>query len=362
VAIREESYAEFSSRLHDKCANARVPVNIDYDVTYRCNLNCRHCYCNLPADDQVARTAELSASRAGDILEQARALGVLWILFTGGEPLLKPDFKDIYLIARGLGLLPTVFTNGVLMDEEWGDFFSEHRPFKLEITLHSMESEVYESVTRAPGSYNRCMNGIRLLVARKVPLVLKTVVTRTNRCALADVRGFAAELGCSFRYDFLIHARYSDLPREGQPDPRDERIGVDDALAADRQDDKRAQGIKNICNRLRGITHRQDKFLTCGAGKTAFNLDPYGMVRPCGMLRGMSFDPFVHSLRDIWDDRLSAVSSMPAARPAECAGCHLGPMCMNCAGWASVETGRYDGWIPYVCEISKTRAEVFAGT
>ena len=127
---------------------------------------------------------------------------------TGGEVLLRPDFEELYLHALGRGLLVTVFTNGTLVTERVADLFDRHRPLLVEVSLYGMTRETYERVTGVPGSFDRCLAGIRRLVDRgrrrssSRPWRSPGTRTRSGPC-----RRFADELGVGFRYDGLLNAR-----------------------------------------------------------------------------------------------------------------------------------------------------------
>jgi len=101
----------------------RVPLTFELEVTARCNNDCRHCYINLPAGDRKARESELSVAEIVGIAEQAMALGAMWCLITGGEPLLRDDFSELYLALKRKGLLVSVFTNACLVTEEHVQLF-----------------------------------------------------------------------------------------------------------------------------------------------------------------------------------------------------------------------------------------------
>ncbi|MEE9523617.1 MAG: radical SAM protein, partial [Thermodesulfovibrionales bacterium] len=118
--MKEVKYQDVSSRIHHKAVtgNKRVPVNATLELTYRCNNRCVHCYCNLPTGDKIARESELSLEEIEKIFDELKEMGCLWLLITGGEPLLRDDFSQVYLAAKSRGFLVTVFTNGILVDDE----------------------------------------------------------------------------------------------------------------------------------------------------------------------------------------------------------------------------------------------------
>ena len=78
--------------LWDKMGSKRNLVSFDLEITARCNNNCRHCYINLPSQDEAARKGEIPLTEIKGMIDQAVSLGALWCLVTGGEPLLREDF------------------------------------------------------------------------------------------------------------------------------------------------------------------------------------------------------------------------------------------------------------------------------
>jgi len=105
---------EFS--LWKKMAVGTRPLfSFDFDLTARCNNDCRHCYINLPAADREARNRELTLAEIDRISSEAVFLGAFWCLLSGGEPLLREDFREVYLLLKKKGLLVSIFTNAVLV-------------------------------------------------------------------------------------------------------------------------------------------------------------------------------------------------------------------------------------------------------
>ena len=133
-------YSDFSGRIHKESTATRTPLTGSIEVTRRCPLRCVHCYNNLPVNDR-ARSSELTYEEHCRILDEIAEVGCLWLLYTGGEIFLRTDFLDIYTYAKKKGLLLTLFTNGVLINERVADYLAEWPPFIIEITLYGHTKE-----------------------------------------------------------------------------------------------------------------------------------------------------------------------------------------------------------------------------
>src|SRR3989442_14272115 len=185
------SYGEFSLALHEKLSDKRAPMDVTLEMTRRCPLECQHCYNNLAMGDLAARNRELSNEEYAGVLTELADMGVIWLLFTGGEIFARKDFLEIYTLAKQKGFLITLFTNGILINEKIADYLREYPPFAIEITLYGRTRETYEELTQMPGSYDRCMRGIRFLLERGLPLKLKTVGTSINKHEVIAMKEFA---------------------------------------------------------------------------------------------------------------------------------------------------------------------------
>ena len=155
-------------------------MSFDLEVTARCNNNCRHCYINLPADDASVKKKELSLSQIKKIVDQAVDLGALWCLVTGGEPLLREDFFEIYLYLKKKGLLVSVFTNAALITNEHINLFKKYPPRDIEVTVYGTTKGIYEQVTRKPGSFAAFMAGLNLLIENNIKVRFKAMALRSN--------------------------------------------------------------------------------------------------------------------------------------------------------------------------------------
>src|SRR5436190_3162298 len=229
MSLNAVSYGEFSMALHEHFGDKRSPVEVSIEVSRRCPLDCQHCYNNLPMGDLSARNRELSKEEYAGILDELAEMGVIWLLFTGGEIFARKDFLEIYTYAKQKGFLITLFTNGILINERIADYLLEYPPFAIEITLYGRTKKTYEALTGIPGSYERCLRGVRLLRDRGLPLKLKTVPTTINKHEVFAMKRFAEdELGVEFKFDAQINPRI-----DCSQSPLAVRLSPEDVVALD---------------------------------------------------------------------------------------------------------------------------------
>ena len=132
--------------LWDKMKTKKGLFYFDLEITARCNCNCRHCYINLPAGDKKAQKEELSVEKIDAIAREAVDLGAIWCLITGGEPLLRKDFSEIYMSLKRKGLLVSVFTNATLITEKHADMFKVYPPRDIEVSVYGITKKTYEKI------------------------------------------------------------------------------------------------------------------------------------------------------------------------------------------------------------------------
>jgi radical SAM protein with 4Fe4S-binding SPASM domain len=353
IGIPEIGVDEWSKRLGGQSGSQRLPLLGSLELTYRCNMACVQCYCNLPADDGQALAAELSYDEICSILDQATERGCLWLMLTGGEPLLRPDFLDVYTYAKKRGMLVTLFTNGTLLNEQVADYLAEWPPRKVEITLHGVTRETFERVSCVPGSYDRCMRGIELLLERGIRVTLKTTVTTLNVHELWQTKAYVEALGLDFRFDAML------MPRlDGSRRPLAVRLTPEEVVELDLQDEERSQEMERVCQQYWGRT-AGDRLYSCGAGKRSFHVDPYGNLSMCLTNHAHTYDLRRGSFGDGWRDFIPFVRSLKAEEAVKCRTCPIMSVCGQCPAWSYLEHGDLETPVEFLCSVGRHRADAF---
>lgn len=349
-----ESYLNFSQRIHEKVIAQRVPISGSLEVTERCNVRCGHCYINQSVGDQSVREQELTTDEIKDILDQITDAGCLWLLLTGGEVFIRPDFIEIYKYAKQKGLLLTLFSNGTTITPKIADTLAEWPPFAMEISIYGSTEATYERVTGVSGAYQRAMRGIALLQERQVPLKLKTTVTKDNYHEVADMQALAQNLGTSFRFDAVLNMRL-----DGTHSPAQYRLQPKDVVALDSISVARKQVWQDTFKQPPKTPPQPDNLYYCGAGINTFHIDAYGHLSVCMMARANSYSLRDGTFDDGWQNALNIEQSRIRQKMSPCQTCNIGSACPQCPGLAFIETGDPEQRIDYLCEITHLRAETF---
>lgn len=336
--------------------------HLDVELTERCNNNCIHCCINLPASDPAKRR-EMATEDVKRILSEAADLGALSVRFTGGEPLLREDFQEVYLFARQLGMKVLLFTNACLITPEIADLFAKVPPLKkVEVTVYGMTRETYESVSRTKGSYDQFKSGLDLLQERKIPLVVKGAFLPSSRGEMELFEKWASTLPAMDRppiYSMFFDLRCrrdsiakNQIIKRLRPSPED---GLS-VLSRDR--DTYLEEMKQFCSKF--MKPPGAELFSCGAGRKIC-VDAYGLVQPCMLLRhpDLAYDLRKGSIKDALASFPLRLREMKATNPdylARCARCFLKGLCEQCPAKSWMEHGNLDTPVEYLCEVAHARA------
>lgn len=348
------SYVEFSRRIAAKTAGRRAPLQGTIELTNRCPLNCTHCYNNLPMNDLAARKRELSTSEYLDILDQLADAGCIWLCLSGGEIFARRDFFEIYEHAKRKGFIITLFTNGVLIDERIADRLAELRPFVIEITLYGRTEETYDALTRIPGSWAKCMRGIQLLLARNLPLKLKTVAVSVNKHEVYDMKDFAADLGVPFTFDAMMNPRI-----DCSAAPLSVRLTPVETVELDLRDPARITAYRGLGSEryAQHASTADTPIYECGGGSESWAIDPYGNLSICVISHQDEFNLREHTFGEAWE-MLSVPRNKRATRPTKCTTCAMKPVCGMCPAQGELENGDPEAPVDFLCHTAHLRAAV----
>lgn len=216
--------------------------------------------------------------------EMAQA-GVLFLLLTGGEPLLFPDFRKLYKELKSMGMILTINTNGTLLDEEWADFFGRYKPRRINITLYGSNDAAYENLCHYHGGFSRTLKAIRLLREQKVDVKINGSVTKLNRDDMDAIYQIGRNL------DIPVHMDTYMLPgihERGLPFEHQSRLMPEDAAAADirmREREMETEAFVRYAEETVAHTEKKDVLypaqITCLAGNCSFAISWRGEMRPC---------------------------------------------------------------------------------
>ena len=262
----------------------RFPVSCQWEITCRCNLRCVMCYTDCFNRPEFVRQ-ELTTQEILRIMDELAEAGTIELCLTGGEPMARTDFFDIYEHAVRSGFLVTVFTNGTLITETYADRFATLPPHRIEISLHGATKETFERITQGRGSHDRCLNAVKLLLARNIPLVLKTTAMTLNQDEVLAIKRYVNSLG-PVGYKLGEEMR-PEL--DGGCGPFHYALTKQELTVLNRQDDELwAESCKQ----------QSEGPGPCRSGMQRFHIDAYGRLQLCSGNRRHSYDLRAGSFRE----------------------------------------------------------------
>ncbi len=147
---------------------------LDVEITNVCNEKCRHCYHPEKRDEKFMEDMDLFEKMLGEFGK----LGFMYLTLTGGEPLLNLQFKEIFRIAQKQRYAVSIKTNGTLINDDFSEFLKEMKPRNVEVSLYSLDSDEHDNITGFPGSFEKTMEGIKLLRSYGVKVSVFTPVIK----------------------------------------------------------------------------------------------------------------------------------------------------------------------------------------
>lgn len=324
------NYRKYFRFLRFRAREKGVPVHGQFELTPLCNFNCKMCYVHLDPNQMNGRGL-LSVDTWKDLMHQAWEAGMLRAALSGGECLTYPGFDEIFLYLHSLGCEVSVLTNGLLLDEKRIEFFKEHMPTYIQVTLYGCDNDSYERVT-GQREFETVTDNIRKAVDAGLPI--RVSVTPNQFLGEKDVLK-TIRIGKSLGRAFAVNSGIFK-PREGTG-------------RSDQEDDMEADvyvRIYRLLDELNGREHRTidvDKLppaggpshectecgLRCGGGRSSFVVDWKGTMMACNRMTMLSADLLNEGFAAAWKKVNEGANSWP--RVSECDGCPYLSVCDTCA-------------------------------
>jgi radical SAM protein with 4Fe4S-binding SPASM domain len=332
----------------------RLPLAGSLDLTYRCNNRCRHCWLRL-APDSAERERELTFDEIRGIVDAARGMGCRRWAISGGEPMVRPDFADVFAYISERAVSYTLNTNGTLITPRIARLMKK-RGSKL-IALYGATADVHDRITQNPGSFEALTTGVAYLREERAGFTVQVIPMRSNHHQLEAMIRLAESWSPSWR----IGASWLHLSAEGDPvrnhEIREERLRPREVVELDPFVGW-AEGLdeeeRSSCLR----PSHEALYASCIEARRDFHVDPYGGMSFCALVK----DPALRSdlrrttFQAAWDERIPAMVNKiePGERSAaDCGSCELRQYCFWCPVFAYLEHRDHSAKVDYLCAVAR---------
>ena len=339
----------FKVRYRKKLIPKRRLMTATIELTRRCNLNCIHCHNRLSVHECGRKV--LSTKQVCDILGQMRKAGVMSLIFTGGEPLLRRDFKEIYRFAKKNNFAVNVNTNATLLTKDMVRFLKNNPPMSLNISCYGVTPGTYESVTRVPGSFSKFQGALSLLKGSGVRVIFKFITMKNNFREAARAEVLAQRMGMRYGCFYLLGLRV-DRDQSKNALIKRQRLNVTETVELF---EGMGEDLRKFFFSFPGCGPVEG----CGAASLACTVDPQGWLTPCTYLSAPRVSLITTRFDKAWD--LLALRESPVKKKqAACKNCRHTTYCRWCPGASYVETGSTEERIPYYCDLMEGLSRVNA--
>ena len=353
-----QSEPYISTYLHAKGRKLGLPIAGNFELTARCNFNCPMCYVHLSNEQVAQRGGELTAQQWLDIAREAQKRGMIFALITGGEPLIRKDFFEIYDGMREMGLMISINTNGSMIKGKILEHFLEYPPFRFNISLYGGCNETYQSMCGQP-VYDQVKESIRALRQAGIDVSLNLSVTPFNCKDLPQIYADALELDVNVKASSYM---YPPIRINDEQFGCGTRLTAKEAAAysvqwdllrfTEEEFDARAKNMANLVLEDReGCPVEEGEGVRCRAGSSSFWMTWDGKMLPCGMMTAPVAYPLENGFEAAWETIKEETGKIHT--PAKCVSCEYKNICGTCAAVAFTETGRFDEVPTYMCERAK---------
>jgi MoaA/NifB/PqqE/SkfB family radical SAM enzyme len=358
----------------------RIPLEGNLDLTYRCNNNCRHCWLRSPPG-APEKEKELSLEEIKAIVDEARGMGCRRWSISGGEPMLRPDFSEIFDYITRKSAAYSLNTNGTLITPEIARLLK--RKGSKMVALYGSTPDVHDHITRAPGSFDAVMQGIAYLKEAGAGFIVQLIPMRDNYHQLDEMIKLAESLSphCRIGAPWLFLSACGNSERNKEI--MRQRLSPKDVVELDKPDlsyeewmnSAAEQETSNIENRTPNVERRtrnknlkneheyrhsgDDRlFASCIASRRDFHIDPYGRMTFCCFIKDptLRFNLRQGSFEECWEKFIPSLADKVRGGKEyleNCASCEDRSDCRWCPVYGYLEHRRFSAKVEYLCAVAK---------
>ncbi len=326
--IQKVILSDFFEHITKNYKSEDVITSATLELTTRCHFNCVHCYCKGLSEE------DLPISKWKYIIDELYDSGCISVLITGGDPLIRKDFPEIYLYLKKKGFLVTVFTNGILIDEKIIKLFKEYPPVTVDISLYGSNDKTHDNLTQTKGMLKKVLDTLKKLEANDIKFTLKTMVLKENASDIKNIYNIAKKYNTDFRVDPVIDPR-----RNGDLSPIEHKVEPDIAAKAELFDTKKTEDLSRYFNELIASftpPSNSKKLFHCMVEdfKGSLFVTAQGKISPCSGLAPWAIkweaNTKTNELMNIFWERFHKKNKLSKRRIDKCNKCRYIHVCSHC--------------------------------
>lgn len=350
-----------SDYMFQKASTKHIPFSGTFELSPICNFSCQMCYVRK-TEKEVKQSSRsiLELQQWLDIARDARDAGMLYLLLTGGEPFLWPDFWKLYEQLIHMGLLVSINTNGSLIDEEAVRRLTQLPPKRLNITLYGASDETYEALCGVKNVFSKVDDAITALQKAGVQIKLNCSLTPQNAKDLAKIIAYSKEHKLELQVATYM---FPPVRRDAKMIGQNHRFTPQEAAAYRLKTYFLQNGKEMYHEYLKNVSAGNisppgldegcfdpiDGKIRCRAGNASFWITWDGWLTPCGMMNVPKIDLVKSDFGKAWKE-LTA-ESKKVTLSGICEACPDRKICHSCAAMAQTETGQSSKVPIYLCEM-----------
>lgn len=341
-----------------RAAVLHVPLGGTFELLPVCNMDCKMCYIRTTPENMRKQGKMLTADEWIKIAEDARDQGMLYLLLTGGEPLLYPEFEKLYTWLGTSGIVVVLNTNGTMIDEHIADLLCKYPPRKVNISLYGASDETYKRLCNYPSGFTKVIRGIQLLQKRNIKVKLNSSITPFNYSDLSDMQRIAGELGIPLQ---ITPYMFPPIRKNGIATEKFIRFTPKEAaniiFANAKETLSKSDYYDWIKSKYQSYEDYRDKKcsmeacgISCYGSKNNFWINWKGEMLPCGMMNRLNHDIIEEGFSRCWEQ--IGMDGKQISNPSKCCTCEKRSLCMICSAASLSETESFDETPDYLCEMT----------
>lgn len=342
--------------LYRKATAAGIPLSGTFELTPVCNMDCKMCYVRMSRSAQEAIAPLKSAEQWLTLAQAAKDAGLLYLLITGGEPFLHPQFREILEGLHKMGFLITINSNGTMIDESVVAWLKNTPPVRINISLYGASNETYARLCGNPAGFTQTTNAIRLLREAGISVKLNCSLTPHNAADLPKIVAYAQQNNLVLQVATYM---FPPVRKDSGMTGKNDRFSPEEAAYYMAYADYLTLGAERFLNQkvVRPVSDHPEENcdqvgdgVRCRAGKCSFWVTWQGNMLSCGMFPAEgSPNVFEVPFQAAWEQVKRETANIRL--PAKCTHCSAKDTCRACAAMVITESGSFREVPQYRCDM-----------